>query len=49
MEDPSNFIAGCPKAALPNSSLVILEGARCFLWLLSLYINIKIGKIVVKC
>ena len=30
-------------------SLVILDVARCCLWLFTLYINIKIGKIVVKC
>ena len=30
-------------------SLVILDVARCYLWLFTLYINIKIGKIVVKC
>ena len=29
-------------------SLVILDVARCYLWLFTLYINIKIGKIVVK-
>ena len=27
---------------------MILDVARCYLWLFSLYINIKIGKIVVK-
>ena len=26
-----------------------LDVARCYLWLFTLYINIKIGKIVVKC
>ena len=30
-------------------SLVILDVARCYMWLFTLYINIKIGKIVVKC
>ena len=30
-------------------SLVILDVARCYLWLFTLYINIKIIKIVVKC
>ena len=30
-------------------SLVPLDVARCYLWLFSFYINIKIGKIVVKC
>ena len=28
---------------------MILDVARCYLWLFTLYINIKIGKIVVKC
>ena len=30
-------------------SLVILDVARCHLWLFTLYINIKICKIIVKC
>ena len=30
-------------------SLVVLDVARCYLWLFTLYINIKIGKIVFKC
>ena len=30
-------------------SLVILDVARCYLWLCTLYINIKKVKIVVKC
>ena len=50
------FIAGRPKAALlfwllavPRrlfcfGSLVILDVARYYLWLFTLYINIKIGK-----
>ena len=29
--------------------LETLDVARCYLWLFTLYINIKIGKIVVKC
>ena len=33
-----------PKAALLFGSLVILDMARCYLWLFTLYINIKIGK-----
>ena len=45
------------KKSLPPSkrrlfcfdSLVILDVARCYLWLFTLYINIKIGKIVIKC
>ena len=40
----SNFTAGRPKAALLFGSLVILDVARCYLWLFLLYINIKIGK-----
>ena len=30
-------------------SLMILDMVCCYLWLFSLYINIKIGEIVVKC
>ena len=42
---PVIFIAGRPKAALLFfGSLVILDVARCYLWLFTLYINIKIGK-----
>ena len=44
LKPPSNFIAGGPKAALLFGSLVISDVARCYLWLFSLYINIKIGK-----
>ena len=29
---------------VPRSTLVILDMARCYLWLFTLYINIKIGK-----
>ena len=47
-ETPSNFIAGHSKVALCFGSLVILDVARCYLWLSSLYINIKIGKIVLN-
>ena len=42
-------MAGRPKAVFCFGSLVILDVGRCYLWLFSLYINIKIGKIVVKC
>ena len=31
-------------AVLKLGSLVILDVARCYLWLFTLYINIKIGK-----
>ena len=42
---PVIFIAGRPKAALLFfGSLVILDVARCYLLLFTLYINIKIGK-----
>ena len=41
---PVIFIAGRPKAALLVWFLVILDVARCYLWLFTLYINIKIGK-----
>ena len=37
---PVIFIAGRPCFG----SLVILDVARCYLWLFTLYINIKIGK-----
>ena len=45
----SNFIAGRPKAAFMFWFFGDFSVACCYLWLLSLYINIKIGKIVVKC
>ena len=39
------FSAGRPKAAFfCFGSLVILDVAHCYLWLFTLYINIKIGK-----
>ena len=41
---PAIFIAGRPKAAFCFGSLVILDVARCYLWLFTLYINIKMGK-----
>ena len=41
---PSNFIADRPKAALLFGSLEILDVVCSYLWLFSLYINIKIGK-----
>ena len=44
VQAPSNFIAGRPKAALLFWSLLSLDVACCYLWLFSLYINIKIGK-----
>ena len=44
----------CAGLAVPRrlfcfGSVVILDVARCYLRLFSLYINKKIGKIVVKC
>ena len=45
----SNFIAGRPKAALLFLFFSDFDVACCYLWLFSLYINIKIGRIVVKC
>ena len=39
-----SFIAGRPNAALLFGFLVILDVARCYLWLFTLYMNIKIGK-----
>ena len=42
---PNNFIAGRPKAALLFRFFGDLDVARCYLWLFSLHINIKIGKI----
>ena len=38
-----------PRRLFCFGSLVILDVARCFLWLFTLYINIKKVKIVVKC
>ena len=38
------LFAGRPKAALLFWFFVILDVARCYLWLFTLYINIKIGK-----
>ena len=33
-----------PRRIFCFGSLVILEVARCYLWLFTLYVNIKIGK-----
>ena len=46
---PVIFIAGRPEAALLFWFLVILDVARCYLWLFTLYINIKIGKNSYSC
>ena len=49
MKPPSNFIAGRPKAAFLFGSLVVLDAVFRYLSLFLLYINIKIGKVDVKC
>ena len=41
---PVIFIAAVPRRLFCFDSLVILDVARCYLWLFTLYINIKIGK-----
>ena len=41
---PVMFIAGRPRATILFCSLVILDVARCYLWIFTLYIDIKIGK-----
>ena len=43
------LLLAVPRRLFCFGSLVILDVARCYLWLFTLYINIKIGKIVVKC
>ena len=40
---PNSFWA-VSKSQFSDISLVILDVARCYLWLFTLYINIKIGK-----
>ena len=44
----SNFFAVLPRRLFCFGSLMILDVARCYLWLFSLYINIGIGKIIIK-
>ena len=41
---PSNFIADRPKAALCFGSLVILDVACCYLWVILVIYKYKIGK-----
>ena len=41
---PVIFIAARLRRLFCFGSLVILDVARCYLWLFTLYINIKIGK-----
>ena len=49
MKNPVIFIAGRPKTALSFWFTVNFRYGALFLWLFTLYINIKVGKIVVKC
>ena len=50
LKPPSNFYCWPSQGGSSAfGSLVILDVARCCLCLFTLYINIKIGKIVVKC
>ena len=39
-----NTMLAVPRRLFCFGSLVILDVARCYLWLFTLYINIKIGK-----
>ena len=41
---PVISLLAVPRRLFYFGSLVILDVARCYLWLFSLYINIKIGK-----
>ena len=45
---PVILLLAVPKRLFYFSCLVILDVACCYLWLFSLYVNIKVGKIVVK-
>ena len=50
VQAPQKFLLlAVPRRLFCFGSLVILDVARCYLWLFTLYINIKIGKIVIKC
>ena len=45
VEAPQWFLLlAVPRRLFCFGSLVILDVARCYLWLFTLYINIKIGK-----
>ena len=46
---PVILLLAVPRRLFCFGPLVILDVACCYLWLFSVYINIKIGKIVVKC
>ena len=39
-----SFVISLPRRLFCFGSLVILDVARCYLWLFTLYINIKISK-----
>ena len=41
---PVILLLAVPRRLFCFGSLVILDVARCYLWLFTLYINIKIGK-----
>ena len=42
------LLLAVPRRLFCFGSLVMLDVGRCYLWLFTLYINIRIGKIVVK-
>ena len=44
VQGPVISLVAVPRRLFCFGSLVILDMARCYLWLVSLYINIKIGK-----
>ena len=41
---PDKLLLAVPRRLFCLGSLVILDVVRCYLWLFTLYINIKIGK-----
>ena len=50
VQAPKKFLLlAVPRRLFCFGSLVILDVARCYLWLFTLYINIKYVKIVVRC
>ena len=50
VQAPQYFLLlAVPRRLFCFGSLMILNVARCYLWLFTLYINIKKVKIVVKC
>ena len=44
LEEVKKLGLAVPRRLFCFGSLVILDVARCYLWLVTLYINIKIGK-----